>query len=52
MAPIDHRLFEQPWPEGEYRMFQLGFVVDDVLEASARWAPGLQGRSLPRPAVA
>lgn len=32
-----HDLFEQPWPEGEFRMFQLGFVVDDLLEASAHW---------------
>jgi Glyoxalase/Bleomycin resistance protein/Dioxygenase superfamily len=33
-----HPLFQQPWPEGEYRMFQLGFVVDDLLAAAARWA--------------
>jgi Glyoxalase/Bleomycin resistance protein/Dioxygenase superfamily len=38
MMPIEHRLFQQPWPEGEFRFFQLGFVVDDVLVASARWA--------------
>lgn len=31
-------LFEQPWPEGDYRFFQLGHVVDDVLEAADRWA--------------
>ena len=31
-------LFEQPWPEGEYRFFQLGFVVDDLVEAAGRWA--------------
>jgi hypothetical protein len=36
--PIEHPLFEQPWPEGEYRFFQLGFVVDDILAAAARWA--------------
>jgi hypothetical protein len=35
---IPHRLFEQPWPEGEYRLFQLGFVVDDLLGTAARWA--------------
>jgi hypothetical protein len=35
---IDHALFEQPWPEGEYRFFQMGFVVDDVLAAAAKWA--------------
>ena len=34
----DHHLYEQAWPQGEYRFFQLGFVVDDVLAASARWA--------------
>jgi hypothetical protein len=32
------RLFEQAWPDGEYRFFQVGHVVDDVLTASARWA--------------
>ncbi|MBL7497646.1 VOC family protein [Frankia sp. CNm7] len=32
------RLFEQPWPEGEYGLFQLGFVVDDVVAAATRWA--------------
>ena len=31
-------LFEQPWPEGEYRFFQLGFFVDDVVTAAHRWA--------------
>ncbi len=33
----DHRVFEQPWPEGEYRFFQLGFVVDDLISAAERW---------------
>ena len=32
-----HPLFEQPWPEGEFRFFQLGHVVDDVITAAARW---------------
>lgn len=32
------RFFEQPWPEGEYRFFQLGFVVNDLLSAAAAWA--------------
>jgi hypothetical protein len=36
--PMEHRLFEQPWPDGEFRFFQLGFVVDDLLSAAARWA--------------
>jgi hypothetical protein len=32
-----HPLFEQAWPEGEYRFFQLGHVVDDIVSAAARW---------------
>src|SRR5262245_1306587 len=31
------RLFEQPWPEGEFRLFQLGFLVDDLLRVAERW---------------
>jgi hypothetical protein len=38
MMPMEQRLFQQPWPEGEFRFFQLGFVVDDLLSAAARWA--------------
>jgi hypothetical protein len=38
MASIPHQLFQQPWPDGEYRFFQLGFVVDDLFGAAARWA--------------
>lgn len=30
--------YEQPWPEGEYRLFQLGFVVDDVARVAGEWA--------------
>jgi hypothetical protein len=30
-------LFEQGWPEGEFRFFQLGHVVDDVIAAAERW---------------
>ncbi|MDT3445111.1 MULTISPECIES: VOC family protein [unclassified Pseudofrankia] len=39
-APLafQHHLFQQPWPEGEYRLFQLGFVVDDLVAAARRWA--------------
>jgi hypothetical protein len=33
-----YALFEQSWPEGEYRFFQLGFHVDDVVAAAERWA--------------
>jgi hypothetical protein len=32
-----HPLFEQPWPEGEFRFFQLGHVVDDIIGAARRW---------------
>ena len=38
MTSIADGLFQQPWPEGEYRLFQLGFVVDDLLGTAARWA--------------
>jgi hypothetical protein len=33
-------LFRQPWPDqGDgFRLFQLGFVTDDLLGAAARWA--------------
>jgi glyoxalase/bleomycin resistance protein/dioxygenase superfamily protein len=33
-----HPLFEQSWPEGEYRFFQLGLVVDDIVSAARRWS--------------
>jgi hypothetical protein len=36
--PAAQRLFQQAWPEGEYRFFQLGFVVDDLIAAAKRWA--------------
>lgn len=38
MSRPRHPLFEQPWPEGEFRFFQLGFLVDDLLAAAAGWA--------------
>jgi hypothetical protein len=38
MTPTPHRLFQQRWPEGEYRLFQLGFVVEDLLGAAEQWA--------------
>lgn len=37
MNPTTHALFQQPWPEGEYRFFQVGLVVDDLLGAAAEW---------------
>lgn len=38
MEEIAYRLYEQPWPEGEHRHLQIGFVVDDLLETAGRWA--------------
>ena len=37
-TPPAHRLFEQPWSDGEFRFFQLGHVVDDVFAAASTWA--------------
>lgn len=37
MTAPAHRLFEQPWPEGEFRFFQLGHVVDDIIAAAMTW---------------
>lgn len=37
MTPPALPLFEQPWPEGEFRFFQLGHVVDDVFAAASMW---------------
>jgi hypothetical protein len=33
-----HPLFEQAWPEGEYRFFQLGHVVGDIVDSATRWS--------------
>jgi hypothetical protein len=38
MMSMEHRLFQQTWPDGEFRFFQLGFVTSDLLTAAARWA--------------
>jgi len=38
MTPLPRRMYQQPWPEGEYRLFQVGFVVDDLLGSAAHWA--------------
>lgn len=38
MTPPGHHLFSQPWPEGGYRLFQLGFVVDDLVGSAHEWA--------------
>lgn len=37
MTADPHPLFEYRWPDGEFRLFQLGFVVPDLLSAAARW---------------
>jgi hypothetical protein len=38
MTGIDQPLYSQPWPEGDYRFFQLGFVVNNIVAAASRWA--------------
>ena len=38
MTALEQRLFQQPWPEGELRFFQLGFLVDGILRSAERWA--------------
>jgi hypothetical protein len=38
MTPLAQRLFQQPWPEGELRFVQLGFLVDGIVDAAERWA--------------
>jgi Glyoxalase/Bleomycin resistance protein/Dioxygenase superfamily len=38
MTALDQRLYGQAWPEGDYRFFQLGFVVDDIVAVASRWA--------------
>ncbi len=38
MTSDPQHLFQQPWPEGEFRLFQLGFVVEDMVAAAERWA--------------
>jgi hypothetical protein len=37
MSAATHPLYHQEWPEGEYRFFQLGFVVEDIIAAAAKW---------------
>ena len=34
---LENRLYEDPWPEGDYRFFQLAWVVDDLYAAAQRW---------------
>ena len=37
-SALAHPLFQQPWPEGEFRFFQVGYIVDDLLAAAGKWA--------------
>ena len=37
MKVASHPLFEHRWPDGEFRLFQLGFVVPDLMSAAAHW---------------
>jgi hypothetical protein len=37
MSAPEHPLYEQAWPEGEYRFLQIGHVVDDIVDAAASW---------------
>lgn len=37
MTAALHQLFEQRWPEGDFRHFQLGFVVPDLMSAASGW---------------
>jgi hypothetical protein len=38
MTAISHPLFEQPWPEGDHRLFQVSFFVEDLVGMARRWA--------------
>jgi hypothetical protein len=38
MEHLRYRLYEQAWPEGEHRHFQVGYVVEDVVAAAGNWA--------------
>ena len=38
MSRAAHPLYAQEWPIGEYRFFQLGFVVRDLVQAANKWA--------------
>jgi Glyoxalase/Bleomycin resistance protein/Dioxygenase superfamily len=37
-APDQIRLYQQPFPSGDYSFLQLAFVVDDLVAAARRWA--------------
>lgn len=35
---MNHAFVQYPFPEGDYRFMQAGFVVDDAVAAASRWA--------------
>jgi hypothetical protein len=35
---MPNTFYQGSWPTGEYRFFQIAWVVDDVIAAAARWA--------------
>lgn len=37
VAPVQHRLFQDAWPEGDYRFFQIAAVTEDLIGACWRW---------------
>ncbi|HEY6531749.1 MAG TPA: hypothetical protein VIY72_05565, partial [Acidimicrobiales bacterium] len=37
MSDTGYRIFEQSWPEGEYRHMQIGFLVDDLFAVAQQW---------------
>lgn len=37
-TPTRHPLYQEPWPDSEYRFFQLGFLVEDLIGTAGRWA--------------
>jgi Glyoxalase/Bleomycin resistance protein/Dioxygenase superfamily len=34
---LAHPLFEHRWPDGEFQLFQMGFVVPDLFAAASQW---------------
>jgi Glyoxalase/Bleomycin resistance protein/Dioxygenase superfamily len=38
MVSSPHTFYQQPWPDGGYRLFQIGLLVDDLVEACGQWA--------------
>ena len=37
MSATGYRIFEQDWPEGDYRHMQIGFIVDDLFATAEKW---------------